>query len=285
MIEIADNIIINTNLPGVNVGAIGTSVGVVCIDSPSNPSDALGWFQQVRSRFGMPIRYLILTDHSIDRALSLHTVRTRVIAHQETKKSLEEYGERFPATELDLHASRFDLVRRELDSIPIIVPHITFSQELSLVLGDRTITVRHEPSATAGSSWVVEHDARVMFVGDTYIVNHHPPMHHANLEQWYEILAELRQSQYRRYTIVPGRGPHDQRKTIARFAAFLSSVESLADEVDIVPDQPTDYNPQIDLILEKLQVGKESDSAIETLRQQIRINLEHLCSLRNEESE
>jgi len=57
MKQLTKNIYIETGWPGANVGCIVTSEGVVMVDTPGNPSDAMKWKREVESKG--TIKYLI----------------------------------------------------------------------------------------------------------------------------------------------------------------------------------------------------------------------------------
>ena len=43
MQKLAKDIYVESNFPGVTVGAILTSDGIICIDTPTHPADARRW--------------------------------------------------------------------------------------------------------------------------------------------------------------------------------------------------------------------------------------------------
>jgi glyoxylase-like metal-dependent hydrolase (beta-lactamase superfamily II) len=221
MEEIAANIFVETAYPGVNVGVIATDEGLVCIDSPPCPADAHDWIARLRSTFEVPIRYLILTDCHPDRVLMSGAFRTRIVAHEKTQAKVNGYGSRLPAPIMDSIATRYDLLRKELNGITIPEPQVSFCEQATLFLGDREIDLVHMPSATAGSLWVLVKDELLVFTGDTVVVNQHPTLIEADSKSWLDALTLLRRDRFKAEVIIPGRGPLADRAATEPVSGFV----------------------------------------------------------------
>ncbi|HFQ94131.1 MAG TPA: hypothetical protein ENK32_08995, partial [Anaerolineae bacterium] len=70
MEQIANNIYVETNYEGVNVGAIVTPKGVIAIDAPSYTRQARDWAMRLNALHPKGIQYTILTDWHGDRILN-----------------------------------------------------------------------------------------------------------------------------------------------------------------------------------------------------------------------
>ena len=207
MKEISPGIFVEARYPDINLGVITSPEGLACVDAPPSPSSARQWVARLRSTFGLPIRYLILTDYSADRALTAHVFHARVVAHEETHRRLHAYGARFPTPVIESLASRYDLARMELGGAPVVPPQISCSEQATVHLGDREITLLHMPSATPASIWVYLRAERVLFTGDSVVVGQHPPLAEADSKAWLDALVRLRRKRFVVQAIVPGRGP------------------------------------------------------------------------------
>jgi glyoxylase-like metal-dependent hydrolase (beta-lactamase superfamily II) len=221
MEEIAADIFVETAYPGMNVGVIATPEGLVCIDSPPCPADAYDWTSRLRSAFKFPIRYLILTDYNPDRLLMSGAFRARIIAHEKTHARVSGYGPRLPAPIMDSIATRYDLLRKELNGITIPEPQVSFCEQATLFLGEREITVLHMPSATPGSLWVLVKDEELVFSGDTVVVDQHPALAEADSKSWLDALTLLRRDRFKAETIVPGRGPLSDRSATEPVSRYI----------------------------------------------------------------
>ncbi|MFH1242285.1 MAG: MBL fold metallo-hydrolase [Pseudomonadota bacterium] len=67
MERVRDNIYVETDFVGCNLGFVVTSKGIVMIDTPQKPTDALEWKKEIQ-KHGEVI-YIINTDHHQDHAL------------------------------------------------------------------------------------------------------------------------------------------------------------------------------------------------------------------------
>ncbi len=189
MKEIAPNVFVETRYPGTNVGLIIASEGSVCIDAPTRPGDARDWIGQVFERIGGSLAYLILTDYQGERVMTAQAFQSPVVVQEATQAKLASYEARFPAPLLEAIGGRYDVTRREINGFAVAEPQISIGDEASLHLGDRQITLLHVPSATPGSLWVYLRDDKVLFTGDTLVLDEHPPLAEANTEAWLEALA------------------------------------------------------------------------------------------------
>jgi glyoxylase-like metal-dependent hydrolase (beta-lactamase superfamily II) len=81
---------------------------------------------------------------------------------------------------------------KRITGVTKAVPEVTFSDELELYLGEDLIEFWHRPGPMAGSMWVVYHDSRIAFIGDTVSVSEPPYLGEADVEAWLESLDDLR---------------------------------------------------------------------------------------------
>jgi len=274
MEEIAPNIFVENNYPGVNLGVIVASEGIICVDSPPRLTDAQEWIARVRNRFDAPLCYLILTDYHIDRTITAHAFRTRIISHQETQAKLAGYEPRFPAPALDSVAARYALERRGLDGIPAPHPQVSFCDQATVHLGERKITLLHVPSATHGSLWIYLKEDLVLFTGDTIIMGQHPPLAEANSKGWLDALVHLRRARFKARAIVPGRG---------RVLCNKSATEPVSAYVRLARRRVYSLyragRPRADtttLIPEFLPLFPHPDAPKEWLQRQLKMGLDHI---------
>ncbi|MDX1614314.1 MAG: hypothetical protein R3300_08395, partial [Candidatus Promineifilaceae bacterium] len=94
MEEIAPGVFVETNYEGVNVGVVQTTVGLVCIDTPSYPRDARHWVGQLNRLHNRANRFLILTDGSGDRAINARWLNARLIVHAAAAERFQQYDKR-----------------------------------------------------------------------------------------------------------------------------------------------------------------------------------------------
>lgn len=204
MHKLAGNVYVENSFNGVTVGAIVTKDGIIVVDTPTRPSDARTWREKLLTLSPKPILYVINTDHHRDRVLGNQWFDAPVIAHDWVGERMRLYPELVKSAGFDI-AADYELMR-ELAGVRVMPPHITFSNELTLLRGDREIIVQHVPAQSRGAAWVLVPDASVVFTGDSVVLDTHPRFADADLEAWMGSLDELRKAKYPAKTIVPGRG-------------------------------------------------------------------------------
>jgi glyoxylase-like metal-dependent hydrolase (beta-lactamase superfamily II) len=277
MERIAPTVYIETGYPGVNVGAIATDQGVVCIDAPTRPGDAQDWLETIHHTIGGPIQYLILTDYQGDRTLCGSMFHSRGIAQEETRDVLQNHPTRFPAALLESFALRYGLSRKDINGTSVIHPQISFCEQSTLQIGSQRIDLVHAPSATPGTLWAYVNQDRVLFVGDTLVIDQHPPLAEAETLSWLSALGRLQQEDMDAEIIVPGRGPLPERKTIEALASFIETARERvcalyragrprAETTGLVPDLLEFFAPP----------PPQTNGTVEWLQKQLKAGLDHL---------
>lgn len=222
MDELADGVFVETRYEGVNVAAILTDKGFICIDAPSYPRNARDWVAQLQQLSDQPIQYLVLTDWQAERVLNSRWLNAPIIAHQFTAQKLAEYERRYPQTLLDNLLARNPYRGRELLPGPIDGAAIRFSHEMWLCKGSHRIHLYHKPGPTAGNIWVHLPEEGILFAGD-HIINDWPPsLAEAHIDPWLATLADLQEQKETLHCIVPGRGAVGNRRLVGPMLALLS---------------------------------------------------------------
>lgn len=221
MHKLAGNTYVESSYPGVTVGAVVIRSGIICIDTPTQPSDARAWRDKLASLLSKPILYVINTDHHRDRVLGNQWFDAPVIAHEWVSERMRLYPEIVKSGGFDV-AADYELMR-ELAGVRVIPPQITFSDELTLFKGEREIVVRHMPGQSPGAAWVLVPDSGVVFAGDSVVVDTHPRLAEADFDSWMANLYELRKPRYPAKTIVPGRGKPTHKEGVKYTMDYLRS--------------------------------------------------------------
>lgn len=207
MEKLADKVYVETRYAGINVGAVVTKKGIICIDIPSYPRDARDWVTQLHLLDPRPIRYIILTNTHGDRLLNMRWFNASLIAHQAAADKLTNYDKRYPQPLLDSLIARNLDAGRELNNTPVERAAISFSHDLSLYYHQKTIKLQYMPGPESGSICVHLPDAGILFTGDLLAVATCPMLAQADSAAWLESLERLRQPEYNAAVVVPGRGP------------------------------------------------------------------------------
>ena len=137
MEEIADGIFAEFGYEGVNVGAIVTDSGIICIDAPTYPRDARDWVTQLDRLSAKPIKHLIVTDSNGDRLLNTRWINAPIVTHRWVAEKLTSYDKRYPQHLLDSLAQRNQFHGRELSPTPVDRPALSFSKDMKIFEGGR----------------------------------------------------------------------------------------------------------------------------------------------------
>lgn len=204
MKEIAPGVYIETDYSLVTVGAIVTSEGWVCIDTPLYPRDARSWRSALQALSSLPIRYIINTDHHRDRILGNSWFDAPVVTHTFCAEVISNLKNAFiTQTAEELGSNEHDPA--EIASLKIIPPQISYTDTMTLYCGDQAITLSHRPSATAGNTWVTLAADKLIFAGDAIMTTQHPYVVDGCSEPWLKSLRILRLDRYDDWTVVSGR--------------------------------------------------------------------------------
>ncbi|MBN1429735.1 MAG: MBL fold metallo-hydrolase [Anaerolineae bacterium] len=281
MREIAPGVFIETDYSLVTVGAISTTNGWVCIDTPPYPRDARKWKADLQSLDKMPIRYVINTDHHRDRILGNVWFEAPVVAHEASADVMFNLKNAFltqSAEELNIN----DADLGESSMLRIVPPQISYSHSLVLYCGERVITLNHRPGATAGSTWVTLPDEKVIFVGDTIVTTQHPYMTDGVSRSWLVNLSMLREDRYTGWTVVPGRGnvvsPEETaplseylRQTRKQVAGLVRADRARSDVSVLIPDCLSSFEYESE---QREDIQRRIKAMLEAIYEELRANPE-----------
>lgn len=214
MQQITDNIHVETRCKGANTSIVTTAEGLVMIDNPHRPSDCLRLREEI-ARLG-EVRYLINTEHHIDHVTGNYFFPGTVVAHEEAKKAMEQ----LPMEKVIRRVREID--PRELslmEKYQVRMPTITFSERLSLYLGNHTFNLLHLPGHTAGQIAVHIPQERVLFTGDTVAYRVQIFMHECEPLQWLQSLKKIEEMDVD--IIVPGHGEVCDKSYLPELASFI----------------------------------------------------------------
>jgi len=160
--RVADDIYIFTSDLYVNVtaGAIFTSRGVVIIDTLLFPEETGELLDLVRRKSKNGVLCVINTQSHFDHVYGNCLFEgAEVIAHELCRQALQKRGEE------ELNEAKEQIP--ELAEVQLRLPSMTFTKELILRLGNKTLRLMHTPGTTPDSIVVYVRENRVLFAGDT----------------------------------------------------------------------------------------------------------------------
>jgi cyclase len=226
MQKITENVFAETEFRGCNVGFVVTEEGVVMIDTPQVPRDAVKWRDEI-AKHG-PVRYLINTEPHGDHYTGNYFFEGTVVAHEGTRQAvmaasveqLKEYLKQMDPESLAL-----------VDKFSYRPPTITLSQRLTLYLGGHTFQLTNLPGHTAFQLAVYIPEESVVFTSDNVFGKVQAWLHQALPYEWLESLKQLQKMEAN--VLVPGHGQICGRDYIPEMSAFIQAwIDAVKSAID-----------------------------------------------------
>jgi len=246
MEAITKNVFIEDRFPGVTLGVISRSRGLIQIDAPLAPEDGRSWRASLMGIGEGHERVLVNLDSHPDRTLGVRAMDCTVIAHEKTALAFQNRPNTFKA-QGDETGAYWEAIPG-LGSVRWAPPEISFGQQLTLHWSDAPVILESHPGPTSGAIWVILPEEKIVFVGDAVAKGQPPFLAHADIPAWMEALDLLQGAEYKGYTVVSGRGG----------VVALQTVRSQADSLKRINDK-----------IEKLGKTRSSAAAIEKLADQL----------------
>src|SRR5262249_42307970 len=214
MKQLTKNVFVETELRGSNHGLVATSDGIVLIDTPHKPSDAVRLRADVERRG--PLRYILNTEPHGDHWTGNAYFDAPVVAHERVRT-------RILTTDLPAHVARVASFGPEepklLEGYAPNAPVITFETEMKLHVGNHTFRLLHMPGHTAYQAAVIVEEEGVVFTSDNIFCKVHTWLQEADPDLWLTALESLRG--LREETFVPGHGPVCDKRYLDEQGAFI----------------------------------------------------------------
>ena len=204
--ELADGVFINTHYRGCTPGFVYTDEGIILIDTPLIPKQAVDWREQIEDEYpDTPFLYIVKTDHHRGHALgNQYFMPSKVMAHERAHKEMSGYTENFKERVRNSF-KREPEIQAQLNDIIIIPPDVTFTNRAKLIYGERELEIIYVGGHTPATSIVWLPEEKICFVGDVVWVDQHPYMAQGNSLEWLDGLELIRNLGAER--LVPGHGP------------------------------------------------------------------------------
>lgn len=231
MIKITDHAFVETKYLAANVGCVTTEQGLVLIDTPMLPEEARDLRDQLRQLSELDIAYIIYTHQHFDHVVGSAFLTKRTIAYHGAISGIK-YLEANLAREITLFFPDLYEERKEMfDNLEIVLPQITFSSDLRLYMGDRTLELTFVGGHSSASIVVYVPEDKVLFAGDNIVTGQLPFTANCRFGRWIEMLRRVEEMEID--TIAPGHGdicgPEVARNIRLYFEAMRDRVRSLLD--------------------------------------------------------
>ena len=199
MQQITGNVFVETQVRGCNFGYVTTSDGIVMIDSPQMPSDAVKLNAEIQRKG--PLRYIINTEPHGDHWTGNAYFEAPVVAHEGVRT-------RMLNTDMEQHKVRVGGYGPEepalLADYAANYPIITFKNGMTMHVGDHTFQMIHMPGHTLYQAAVLIKEEGVVFTSDNIFHKVQTWLHEANPNLWLVALESLRRLDEEIF--VPGHG-------------------------------------------------------------------------------
>jgi cyclase len=238
---------------GCNPSFIETSDGYVMIDSPQQPIDAVRWRERMEEK--APIRYLINTEpHGDHIAGNAYFPKVTVVGHVKLQQCFDQYLNAAGSIE----EKRERMKQTDPDSVWLLghpdypasnPPTLTYTDELTLHLGNHTFHIMHHPGHTAPQTSIHVPEDGVVFTGDNIFHKCRSWLQECDPWEWLDALQRIGALDVE--TIIPGHGDPCTKAYLKEQAQIVENwiglVENFVDRgitADEALKQPIDVKKQ-----------------------------------------
>jgi glyoxylase-like metal-dependent hydrolase (beta-lactamase superfamily II) len=214
MKQLTTNLYIETQQKGANHGIVTTSDGIVLIDTPHKPSDAVRLRGEIERRG--KLRYIINTEPHGDHWTGNAFFDVPVVAHEGVRT-------RMLAADMSAHVARVASFGPQeaglLENYRPNAPVITFQSEMTLHVGNHTFHMIHMPGHTPYQAAVIVEEEGVVFTSDNIFCKVQTWIQEGQPDHWLKSLDSLRR--LREEIFVPGHGPVCDKRYLDEQRSFI----------------------------------------------------------------
>jgi len=224
--QLTKNVYVETGYQGANVGYITTGRGIVMVDSPQRPTDAIDWRKRIED-VGK-VSYLINTHSHSDHFFGNFFFNAPVIAHQKAREAI---------LKADINQLMTRIEEIDQGGLPLVseyhinAPIITFSDKLTLYPCTPAIELIYLPGHSAGGIGVLIPEERVVFAGDNIFCKLQAFLHEADPVAWQQSLKRIGELDVDH--IVPGHGEICDKSYLTEQSDFIQEwVDTVQKAID-----------------------------------------------------
>lgn len=258
MDQISEHVFIEDEFPGVVLGVLNLSHGLVMVDSPFRSQDISAWRGRLANLGGGVDKLLVLLDSHLDRSYGAHLMGANILCHEKNaeiiqmRSNLSHFQEKRTGAEWEVY------------NIPsethTLMPDFAYSDKTSIYWnGDPLVVIHHQGAHLAGS-WLMYEPEKVVFVGDSVVVNQPPFLAWSDLEYWLDDLYLLQSEAFAEYKIISGRNGLVGQEAIDAMINFLLNVKNEIQGLHYKKKQDEEFHNTVDRLLNLLdfdQIFKE----------------------------
>jgi cyclase len=226
MQKITDNVYVETGFQGSNNTFVVTSEGIVMIDTPQMPADAIKWRDEI-AKYGQ-VRYVINSEPHGDHFTGNYFYEGTVVGHEGTREAI-----------LESSVEQLKEMTRRMapDSLPLLEgftyrpPTITFSQRLTFYLGKHTFQLINLPGHSPYQVAVYIPEEKVVCTSDNVVYKTQPFLRQALPYDWLDSLK--RYQEFDADYLVPGHGEVCDRSYLPEMASLVQAwIDAAKEAID-----------------------------------------------------
>jgi len=228
LIEICDGVFAYVQEGGglcvANAGLVVGPESCIVIDALFAPSMTHAFRDEIARVTDKPVRTLINTHHHVDHTMGNALFpEAQIVSHANARREQQRVG----TGVLDLLRPRIPDLVAEVDGVATRLPDVTFEGELTLHLGDRTLSLVHlGPAHTIGDALVLLPQERLLFAGDVAFHHVTPLGFEGHIGSWIEVCDRVDALDVE--TVVPGHGPAGGKSELREMRGYLDTIHRQA---------------------------------------------------------
>ncbi|NLN70030.1 MAG: hypothetical protein GX142_04505 [Chloroflexi bacterium] len=255
MEEIAQQVFIEQCFSGVVTGALKLHRGLIIIDSPCRPDEWKAWQKKLIHLGSGAAQLMILLDTHPDRLLNMPPIEAPILVQE---NALEIFHNLPIATR---PLEKPSTLEPEPDDMPQqtrwSLPDLCYTQQISLYWDDEPVVVTHQPGAHLAGSWVRYETEKVIFIGDSVVVNQPPFLAWCSIDRWIEELTWLGSDFFKHHKIISGRDGVISQRSINNMVKFLFHLKEVVSELLLMDDPDKDIVQELPGLLKYFHFERE----------------------------
>jgi glyoxylase-like metal-dependent hydrolase (beta-lactamase superfamily II) len=255
MQEITQGVIIETQYPGVTLGAINRPHGLILVDAPARPEDIKSRRAALLTLGGGVDRLLVNLDAHPDRTLGTRAMECTIIGNERMADQFRNRPLTFKTQNTETGAEWETM--NGLGTVRWNSPEITFSDTMSIYWGDHPVVLEYHPGPSQGSTWLHLPDEKILFVGDS-AVSHQPPFFsQADIPVWLDTLQSLLEPEKQDYLLIGGRNGILTQAEVHQQIDFLRATYQTLEDLSAHKKTSNEIESVIPALLNRLDYPAE----------------------------
>lgn len=224
MLRINDNVFVETEYLGCNVGCILTGKGSILIDSPVLPQDTHNLLSELGELSSTGIAYLVYTHEHFDHLIGSAHLTNRIIAHQSSINEITRLKAGLPKEVNQYFPDIYREFSQVFNSAEIVLPEIVFDNKLELYMGNRTLVLFHAGGHSRGSVCIYIPDDKILFAGDNIVAGMPLVTPNSSFREWMDLLRSIEKMDIA--IIIPGHGMMCDKDTASKNLIYFETISN-----------------------------------------------------------